>query len=788
MLISFPFLMSQVTEDNTDSIQLAFSGQYPVTSYLEWHNGQHLIAPQENSVFLEVRAIADGTVIHAVPADAAPSTGKKHPQNYAAFGEGPEWTDKGFVILKHTTEIGAEGNTPTTLTFYSVYAHMKELATGIAKDKKVYRKDILGRPGRIYDRTGHIHFEICLDDDNIKKLLGKDPNEWPPQEATPTKDGRTDAVFGSIYVCLPAGTPVQTAKPTCHIRATTAVQTLGTAQWVQINYANNATPGSATMTSFKTDGSVIGTPRTDPDAEYDLYKEANTRHNSLNNTDKATSSPSGWYELLRFGRNLGRSATDKDPLPANAAHWRKIVTPTGELWADLNADGTYKFSDGDFPAIMGWNCFGDDEKPQDQRCDSVKLKRLLISDIKDMDKRVDALQDPLFLFRQTRIDSIATKLRKAICKFPSEFDQDTMDARYGHIQEEEYFKSDVSGKNWKALSEHIKALTVTGLPDEYKNAQWHLHPLAFIEQMRKCGWLSKNELMQCIPSDAVRAGQWKDAHGDKHPGVFWEGVSVSKANLESGVFANHRIPLNRAMRKYGISTPLRKASFLGNVIQESTWMSALAEGGGNTYWYAPWFGRGFLQLTHPSNYFAYWEWRGRTIDATLTQSILAVAAKEAAKKPKERSLTALADTNFTGVTQEIKDWRDNVAGGPNPVVTTPEKLTTPSDSAGFYWISIMIRHSDAAHELKRVNAATVDTHGNATGYKVYYRSPTFWRVSASVNLPSALDRNDYSGINGFESRCCAYGTALATLTEMRFPGPNDTTLEYPEGYTPRRDK
>ena len=163
--------------------------------------------------------------------------------------EAPVCAARGFVILKHTTEIDAEGNTPTTLTFYSVYAHMKELAPGIAK-------------------------------------------------------------FGSIYVCLPAGTPVQTAKPTCHIRATTAVQTLGTAQWVQISYANNTTPGSATLTSFKTDGSVIGTPRADPDAEYDLYKEANTRHNSLNDTDKTASSPSGWYELLRFGRNLGRSVTD----------------------------------------------------------------------------------------------------------------------------------------------------------------------------------------------------------------------------------------------------------------------------------------------------------------------------------------------------------------------------------------------------------------------------------------------------------------------------------------------
>ena len=323
-------------------------------------------------------------------------------------------------------------------------------------------------------------------------------------------------------------------------------------------------------------------------------------------SNSSRNSPSGWYELLRFGRNMGRSATDKDPLPTNAAHWRKIVTPTGELWADLNADGTYKFSDADFLAIRGWNCFGDDEKPQDQRCDSAKLKRLLISDIQGMDERAKALQDPLFLFRQTRIDSIAAKLHKAICKFPSEFDQDTMDARYGHIKEEDYFKSDASGKNWKALSEHIKALTVTDLPDEYKQAQWHLHPLAFIEQMRKCGWLSKGELKQMVPVTVIRHQKYRvNQSSPLEHRYHWEGVNFTAA---SALIDVQCVPLNRMMRKFGITTPKRQASFLGNAIQETSWLIALAEGSPNGYWYAPWFGRGFLQLTHASNYIEYWRW------------------------------------------------------------------------------------------------------------------------------------------------------------------------------------
>ncbi len=534
MLISTPFLKSGITEDNLDSIQLAFTGQYPITSHLEWHNGQHLIAPQEGGTYVDVRAIADGKVVYSVKPDAGPSNDKDHSQNYAAFGAGPEWTDKGLVIIEHTTEIGSDGSTPTKITFYSVYAHLKELATGIAKDKKIYRKDILGKPGQIYGQPGHIHFEICLDDTNIKLLLGLDPKDWPAADAKPTKDGRTDVVFGSTYVYLPANTAVQTAVPTSHLRGT-ASQTLNAPQWVQLNYA-----GNATITSYKLDGSTIG-ERTDGDAEYDMYKEANTRHNSLSTGYKASSSPSGWYELLRFGRNLGRgsAATDKDPLPANAAHWRKINTPEGERWADLNADGTFKFSDADFPAILGWNCYGDDTKIADQRCDSPKLKALLTSEIDNADAKLAALGDPLLMFAYTRRDSIKEKLRKAICKFPTEFDQGDFEARYGHIKEEEYFKTDATGKNWKKLSDHIKALTVTDLPDAYKQAQWHLHPLAFIEVMRKCAWIRKLDLKR----------------------IF---TTISDEYLETILFE-----LNRFSSKHFLNTGLRQAHFFGQVRKET---------------------------------------------------------------------------------------------------------------------------------------------------------------------------------------------------------------------------
>ncbi|QDL56417.1 M23 family metallopeptidase [Rhodoferax aquaticus] len=779
MLISPPFLKSGTPQDNNPNIQLAFTGQYPVTSHLEWHNGQHLIAPQENSSYVEVRAIADGKVIYLSPPDAQPSSDKDHPQNYAAFGSGPEWTDKGMLILEHTTEIGASGNTPTAITYYSVYAHLSAINKSLKAGDKVYRKDSLGKPGHIYAQPGHMHFEICLNDDNLKKLLGQDPSTWPNADAAPSKDGRTDAVFGSTYIYLPQSTPVQSTVPTQHLQSA-AAQTLGTAQWVQISYA-----GNATLTSYTVQGAPIGSPRSDTEAEYKLYQEANTRHNSLPAADKASSSPSGWYELLRFGRNLGwgDAATDKDPLPTNAAHWRKIVTPAGEVWADLNATGSYKFSDADFPSVLGWNCIGDDTRTTDQRCDSAKLKTLLTSEIEGAQAKQEARAKPTRLFEQTSKAAIAHKLRKAICKFPTEFDQGDFEARYGHIKEEDYFKSDATGENWKKLSAHIKALTMTDLPQAYKDAQWHLHPLEFIEQMRRCGWLSKSEFTQLLPSYAVRSGQWKDTQGGRHPGVFWEKVNVSDQNLESGLIANHRIPMNRTLRKYGIHTPLRMASFFGNAVQESNWLSSLQENAGSSLWYEPWFGRGFLQLTSPGNYFAYWRWRGRKLDVALDTQ-LKNTYDDMYKNTAKRAQKLLDDAYFPQVTQEIKDWRSQVNGGARSEL--PEEKLAPSDSAGFYWAALMIKHADGQHVLERRSVAIVDSNGQSKGDKVYYRSPTFWKVSASVNLPGAVDNINYAGINGFDARCSAYGVALAVLTEMRFASGTGIALDYPEGYIPRR--
>jgi hypothetical protein len=59
-----------------------------------------------------------------------------------------------------------------------------------------------------------------------------------------------------------------------------------------------------------------------------------------------------------------------------------------------------------------------------------------------------------------------------------------------------------------------------------------------------------------------------------------------------------------------------------------------------------------------------------------------------------------------------------------------------------------------------------------------------------VNLPAAINDplSKKRKLNGYDSRCSAYAVALAVLTEMKFPASDNTMLEYPEGYTPKREQ
>ncbi len=802
MIISYPYLpeptnsASEVSYRERIEACLRGHGTYPVSYDMCWHGGVHLYS--ETAVPTPVCAIADGEVIAyrraSEPVVCKPGTGRID-----------EDCDNSFVLLKHQTETG-DG---VQVVYYSLYMHLMNEAdrkktkgaaaiveavrtatgTGIVKPApgtKVWRKDVLGHAGVMYRNqeapgSGYrfFHFEIFTTDEALKAFWRDSLVDVEQSD----KDGSKE-FFGSAYYIIPAKTEFKDKhpdagradpkKPNQVNGVEFAPQTAGSNEkklYVETHYDQGdrhtiAWEAQENGTIQRITG-ADGVRHPAEKYEYNLYDRACKLYPTC---------PSAGYELLRYGRILG-----PDTLPSDEqANWQPIPFAEGKTgYVNLSDNKIRKLSDADFPHWKGWQKIDESSGAfaADGICDALKLQKLLKEADTDRDGTVSEGEWNAFASGTGK-----DVLRRTVCRFPTEWDGGDNETRYKRLKEKDqpfYEKPDA----YQAFIDHLKDLQFwqeTGLP----TSVWHFHPLEFIRHFRKCGWLSKNELTQTIPDYAVRTGTKKDKTGNTIKTVFWEEVAGPKKNAATKTtIANHRIPLNKMMRKYGVDTRLRQAALLGNSIQETQWLSRLSEGSGSKLWYAPWYGRGFLQLTNPGNYCNYWEWRGRTaVGTNLKKAMVDAYAAIEKKDAKDRKNTTLQDSNFTALTAEITGWRNNVEASPDPDGT--EERFSPSDSAGFYWAkNKMGQYADHEHTIERHPVTT------ESGTKVYYRSLAFWRASAAVNLPSRIGRTDYSGLNGFDSRCCAYGTLIATLTEFSFPDDtNKLTHAFPEGYKPRRDQ
>jgi hypothetical protein len=735
-------------------------GSFPVSLNLGWHGGVHLHAPSAGARSLPVRAIADGEVVFARK-PTAPVSDPAHPQNYDPYGTGAAWTDNGMVILRHTTDIG-EGGNAESIVFYSILMHLSEIrgnalkvANGVASaaEHKVYRKEILAMAGRIYGAADHIHFEIVCDDVNCRKLVGR--ISGPVNLA---QNGRADALYGELYFYLPVETKFYATKPQSNLQNPDvgAVSTSKIPLVVGLRHANGEGVaehrGDNYFTTYKIDGSIVGEVVEDHGAEYQFY----TRSNKIVDEFPAANrpAPSALYELFRFGRVI--NSPDEKLEPTNCPHWRYVSSCDGKGWVNLNASEVRKYSDADFPQWKSWALIDDDADGNSQ-ADSPLLAELI--------RKASGAEGQLTrqeLARALGTQKVRAVTDKSICKFPSEWNADTVDARWGWLQASK--DHELTGSDWTNFRAHVITLGVPSgaLPEALRGAHWHFHPYSFVNHFRKCQWLSANEFKQLIPRHAMR----------RHAGSYlWEPIQTDLTGGAS-IAVNHRIALNKTARKYGITSPLRLACFYGNALQETQWLQLLSEGDGQGKWYFPWYGRGFLQLTHPQNYVDYWRFRGRYVSDALRSALMAAGAT--------RNNANLRDNLFPQLTQQMCAWREEVRGV--QVHGSKDGLYAPADSAGFYWAMLkMASHADSDHALQRV---PVPTSG---GPKVLYRSPSFWRTTAAVNLPAAINTLYSSALNGFEARCIAYSYCLAVLSEIAFPNSDgNPTFEFPEGYLPRR--
>lgn len=197
---------------------------------------------------------------------------------------------------------------------------------------------------------------------------------------------------------------------------------------------------------------------------------------------------------------------------------------------------------------------------------------------------------------------IRKKLRRLICKIPTEWEKATIDRRWSWLKEGPGDTALNEG-DFARLSAHISALCFwdEAQPklDTVNATHWHFHPTEFIKQFRKCGWLSENELVQTIPSSL-----------QKLVGTVFHTENIGATAIIQPRIRRWKLPLNRTLRKYNMDQPLRRLYFFSNVWEETGYLRLMVEGNGAQASYAPWYGRGLIQLTHLENYKKFAKYRG----------------------------------------------------------------------------------------------------------------------------------------------------------------------------------
>ncbi len=556
---------------------------YPVNGYGSWHGGIHISHTDAGRPAENVRAIADGTIVSLrKDSDKRDLT----PLNINADKPKSKGSNDGYVLLKHETEIGSGDE--AKVVFYSLYMHLKSLAETVKVGEKVYRKDPLGTPG-VVDGVNAFHFQVFCDDDNISKLTGRKTGELDI-----SKNGRTDAVYGDIHFYLPPQTKFYDKAPADNSTSISGLSELYTSN-APLYASMTLAQGNCTMVTrqknTQVDGKydLLGEPLVNADGndyEYNLYKTAMRNYKE---------SPSAGFELLRFGRVIN---TDHETLvPADAPLWMTVNYPGGKGVVNLADPSIKKFSDADFPHWTGWQLV-DDDSDSDSQCNSAIIKKL------QEDGEFD------------------NQCGKLICHFPFEWEKSTIDTRFSWLKTGSEEHDPMTDEDYAKFKAHAEALCFDG---ETLNSGrlWHFEPKGFVSHLRKCIWLSRTEFKQLIPLNIIRPS------GNRYN---WETVSFHEG--ETSVFSRHYPMLNKIFRKYCINTPSRLVSFLGNSVQETKWLSVTREDyrysatdeNGHRYhyniWYFPWYGRGFLQLTNPDNFYKYFTYRGRSFNKDIRDELV----------------------------------------------------------------------------------------------------------------------------------------------------------------------
>ncbi|MDE2402277.1 MAG: hypothetical protein KGL90_11490 [Burkholderiales bacterium] len=600
MLISYPVLPTRQNNESEDAYldRLlaahvdANEGRYPVSTLNtshgpvhRWHGGIHVIGGGE-----PIRAIADGVVVAYRFA--------RSPETYEGLGQ----YDTSFVLIRHATQTGEH----TEVGFYTLYMHLasrssllpdrfqqlsewlRQASPGPSVQRptnlRVWRKDVLGFAGVLYDREA-CHVEVFATDAGLRAF-------W--RDSTSVTQGAGSADFyGDAHFVIPANRDFAVRHPRAAENGAHRIDFPGNIDFALPEGAagQNALPlcvsvkleqGRRVATTYVAgaDGSYsqLGAPVVQDNYEYELFRLATALYPDC---------PSAGLEWLRFGRVLGTDVTTRNE------NWQLVrYSATAMGYVDLAPDAIAKLSDADFVHWQGWEKReeGQTANAGDGICDDQRTITLC----------------------QGADEASRVKVRHLVCKAPSEWDAADLEARYGHLREPGQPLAEAD--SWQKFVEHVQKMAFwadAGLGDR---SIWHFHPMQFVRHFRKSAWLSLSELSQLMPRYPYydRVGNQYRAHTNGPATVYQITNNAARIRIERYV-----LPLNEAMRKYHIQSRHRQAHFLAQVFLETDRWKTMREYGSGApnpgipmaQYYGPFYGRGILQLTWLSNYVIYGDFR-----------------------------------------------------------------------------------------------------------------------------------------------------------------------------------
>ena len=487
---------------------------FPVNQVGSWHGGIHINSRNTGARVEKIRAIADGQVI-SFRKPASNALRNSAPLNLNGA------TDNGYVLLKHETEIGSGDD--AKVEFYSLYMHLEALEATLVADAKIYRKDLLGTPGRV-DGTNAFHFQIFCDDINIQRLTGRNTRELDI-----SRDGRTDAVYGDIHFYLPAGTKFYDLAPENNIASITESTELYTNNrplYVSMTLAQGSCTMVTRQENTQTEGKydLLGEPLVNADGEdyeYNLYKTAMRNYKE---------SPSAGFELLRFGRVIN---TEHETLvPADAPLWMTVNHPGGKGVVNLADPGVKKFSDADFPHWLGWHLINDDEDTNSQ-CNSKFINNIKAGE---------------------NYDSLKGRL---ICRFPFEWNSKNLESRFSWLKNKRDGYEPMSDDEYNSFIKHAESLSIESGDFSIEKA-WSFNSLNFIEHFRKNTWIESDVIARIMTANTNLKST----------------IELEKINDESKKLQRS---MNIIMNKYNIATLNRISHFLDQGAVESGYLLLMQE-------------------------------------------------------------------------------------------------------------------------------------------------------------------------------------------------------------------